>query len=139
MFERGQVPSLPQTITDFLCKTSYLFLFSFIYAIYRGYYGLALVPGGIFLTSIGYWRKPYLTSWRRYLDIAFTILSTIYLSIRAYGSEYSKIYYCLIIIIAALYPLSFFPNRGILHCIMHFLANIAFIALFSGKIPKKFI
>lgn len=42
----------------FLWKISFLSLISCIYAIYKNHYDLALVPGGVFLTSINYWRYP---------------------------------------------------------------------------------
>lgn len=42
----------------FIWKVSWLSLISSIYAISQGYNDLAIVPGGVFLTSINYWRDP---------------------------------------------------------------------------------
>jgi len=66
-------------------------LISCIYAIYKNHYDLALVPGGVFLTSINYWRCPDY-SWRRYLDMIYVKLALIYQIYRAYNAEYCKLY-----------------------------------------------
>ena len=54
--------------TTIIYNISFLSLGSSIYAIYNGYYYMSIYPGGVFLTSINYWRKPDY-SWRRYLDM----------------------------------------------------------------------
>jgi|Laugrespbdmm15sd_2_1035082.scaffolds.fasta_scaffold01971_4 hypothetical protein len=38
-------------------NVSFLSLGSSMYAMYNGYYGLSIYPGGAFLTSVNYWRK----------------------------------------------------------------------------------
>ena len=58
-------------------NVSFLSLGSCMYAIYNGYYCLSICPGGVFLTSINYWRHPDY-SWRRYLDMTYVKLSFIY-------------------------------------------------------------
>ena len=80
--------------SNMLWRTSWLALFNCMYAIKNKHYEIALVPGGVFITSIMYWRKPDY-SWRRYIDISYASLSLCYQSLRAYNAEYSNVYYTL--------------------------------------------
>ena len=65
---------LPREQYLLLWKISWISLFSCAFAIYRGYYDLACVPGGVWLTSINYWKKP-MYSYRRTLDIVVVTTS----------------------------------------------------------------
>lgn len=80
---------------NILWRTSWLAFFNCIHAIINKHYDVALVPGGVFLTSINYWRKPDY-SWRRYIDISYVSLSLFYQSLRAYNAQHSRLYYVLI-------------------------------------------
>ena len=80
---------------NILWRTSWLAFFNCIHAIHNKHYDLAIVPGGVFLTSINYWRKPD-TSWRRYIDISYVSLSLAYQSLRAYNAQNSRLYYSLV-------------------------------------------
>jgi hypothetical protein len=126
---------------NFIWKVSFLSLFSAIYAGYKGHYDLILSPGGVFLTSILYWIKPDY-SWRRTLDISYVKLAVTYQIIRAYRAEKAYLYY------ATLSSSIFFYNLGVYyykkkqfwrstycHSILHFLANISNIILYSGYVP----
>ena len=119
---------------------SFLSLGSSIYAVYNGYYCLSICPGGVFLTSINYWIYPDY-SWRRYLDMTYVKFAFIYQVYKAYGSQYMIYYYLLMFIAISMYPLGIYYYKKNLfwhstyaHCILHIIANIANIVLYSGRI-----
>jgi hypothetical protein len=121
-------------------NVSFLSLGSCMYAIYNGYYCLSICPGGVFLTSINYWRHPDY-SWRRYLDMTYVKLSFIYQVYKAYRSQYMVYYYLLMFIAISMYPLGIYYykkkmywNSTYVHCLLHIIANIANIVLYSGLI-----
>ena len=123
----------------FIWKVSFLSLFSSIYAINNGHYDLALVPGGVFLTSINYWRKPVPNSLRRYIDITYITLGVSYQSIRAFNAEYYLEHYITLAIAISFYQVGvFFYNKKqywnatYSHCMIHVIANISNIILYSG-------
>jgi hypothetical protein len=124
----------------FFWKISFLSLISCIYAICKNHYDLALVPGGVFLTSINYWRySDY--SWRRYVDMIYVKLALIYQIYRAYNAEYCKLYYLILFITMLFYPLGiYFYKRKLYwysvyaHSMIHILGNISNIILYSGEI-----
>ena len=81
-------PSTPESLTEdgcilypdqcfFLCKISFLSLIAAFYAIYKDYYELALIPFGVFLTSIIYWYKPT-NCWRQTLDVTYVKFALFY-------------------------------------------------------------
>lgn len=121
-------------------KISFLSLGSSIYAAYNGYYGLSICPGGVFLTSINYWKYPDY-SWRRYLDMSYVKLALIYQLYKAYGCQYMVQYYSLMFLATSMYPLGIYYYKKNLfwhstyaHCTLHIIANIANIVLYSGRI-----
>jgi hypothetical protein len=125
---------------NFIWKTSFLSLFSFTYAIYKGHTDLALVAGGVFLTSINYWRKPTY-SWRRKIDMVYVKTALLYQLIRAYKAEYRNQYYITIFIAICFYPISYhyyykkqYWKSTYAHSMLHLIANISNIVLYSGMI-----
>ena len=68
-------------------RISFLSFLSSIYAIYCDCYDLAVVPGGVFLTSVNYWRRPTY-GWRRNLDMGYVASALIYQNYHAYHSYY---------------------------------------------------
>jgi hypothetical protein len=119
---------------------SFLSIGSSLYAVYNGYYGLAICPGGVFLTSINYWIYPDY-SWRRYIDIAYVILALSYQTYRAYGSQYMMQYYTLMFLAISFFQLGiYYYKKNMLwhstyaHCGLHIFSNIANIVLYSGRI-----
>lgn len=125
---------------SFIYNVSFLSLGSSLYAIYNGYYKMSMYPGGVFLTSINYWRKPDY-SWRRYLDIGyvkFALASQLY---NAYGAQYGREYYTVTLIAVCFYALGVYCDKKSLHlystyahCMLHIIANIANFILYSGEI-----
>jgi hypothetical protein len=121
-------------------NVSFLSLGTSIYAVYNGYYDLSVVPGGVFLTSINYWIYPDY-SWRRYLDMSYVKMAFIYQVYKAYGSQYMVYYYLLMFVAVSMYPLGIyyykkqlFWHSTYVHCILHIIANIANLVLYSGRI-----
>jgi hypothetical protein len=119
-------------------RTSHLFLISSLYAVYRGYYTIAIAPCAVFLTSINYWRRPDY-SWRLYLDLTVVRSAILYQTILAYNAEYAVIYYSLFTT-AILYPLGvyYYSKKDYwkytyIHMTCHILANIGNCILYSGK------
>lgn len=119
-------------------RVSFLSMLSCSYALYRGHYALALVPGGVLMTSLNYWRKPTY-GWRRNLDITFVWSALIYQNIRAYHMKNAVPYYHLMIFGASLYPISnylhkkkYYWSSTYVHCMLHIVANISNMVLYSG-------
>ena len=136
----GLVLPLPQA--HFLYRLSHLSLLSGTYGIYRGYYGLAMVPIGIYFTSIHYWKYPLARSFRRYADIAYVILSLTYQNSRTIYAEKKVLYWGVLLMALICYPLGYYfhhKNAWIgtfLHGGCHILGNLANIIVYSGKIPS---
>jgi hypothetical protein len=121
-------------------KVSFLSLGSSIYAMYNGYYGMSIYPGGVFLTSVNYWRKPDY-SWRRYLDMGYVKYALTCQLYNAYGAQYGREYCAVTFIAVCFYVLGVYYNKKSLywhstyaHCMLHIIANIANLILYSGKI-----
>jgi hypothetical protein len=121
-------------------NTSFLSLGSSMYALYNGHYDLSICSGGVFLTSINYWIYPDY-SWRRYLDMTYVKLALFYQLYSAYRSQYMIHYYSLMFFAISFYPLGIYYHKKNLfwhstcsHCLIHIIANVANIILYSGKI-----
>ena len=124
----------------FIFRKSFLSLFSCLYAIYNKHYDLAFVPGGVFLTSINYWRHP-IYGWRRNVDICYVGSSLIYQCVRAYHSQYRFLHYLTMGLAMTCYPIGrYHYNNGekwhsaYYHSMIHVIANISNIILYSGYI-----
>ena len=123
-------------------RISYLLLGSSMYAVYNGYYCLAICPSGVFLTSINYWIYPDY-SWRRYLDMTCVKLLLSYQMYKAYSSQYMIPYYSLMTLAIGMYILGiYYYNKRLYwhstysHCMLHIISNIANILLYSGRIES---
>jgi hypothetical protein len=130
---------------NYLWRCSFLSLIAASYALYRGHYDLALVPGGVFLTSINYWRKPDY-SWRRTMDIVYVKSSLMYQNYIALNAEYGRIYIMLMLITICFYPVGIYFYKHekywhstYAHSVLHIGGNLANVILYSGYIvpPKE--
>lgn len=131
---------LPKEQYIFLFRISWLSMFSGIYALYQGYYDLAPVPLGVWLTSINYWRKPDY-SWRRYVDMFYVYIALTYQVVRAYKAQNATLYYAILAIGVLFYPIGvFFHKRGdswlstLCHGQVHVFGNISNVILYAGHI-----
>jgi hypothetical protein len=125
---------------SFLCKISILSLIASLYAIYKEKYELALIPFGVFLTSLMYWYKP-INCWRQTLDITYVKFALFYNILRAYKSEYYIIYYIILFISLCFYPLGIYLYNNKMywestyaHSMVHIIANISNIILYTGYV-----
>ena len=125
--------------SNFIYNVSFLSLISSIYAIYNKHYGIALLPGGVFITSINYWRKPDY-SWRRYFDISYVIFALNYQIILSYKVQYYKEYYLLTFCGIGFFILgvNYYKKKNYwmstyCHIMLHVMANIGNIILYSGS------
>ena len=123
---------------NFIWRVSFVSAFSCAYAAYRGHYELTIVPGSVLLTSLNYWRLPTY-GWRRNLDIACVWSALIYQNIRAYRMSTAAPYYRVMGIASLLYPMSIYLYKKkrywgstYAHCMLHIIANIGNVVLYSG-------
>lgn len=137
-FDKGCILYKPQYV--FIWRFSFVSLISAIYALYNNYYDIAIVPGGVFVTSITYWWKPN-KSWRRNIDILYVKIALFYQIIRAIGADYALLYYLTTLTsIYFFYIGVYYYNKRnywystYAHCMLHLIANIANIILYSGYI-----
>ena len=126
-----------------LYYSSHSFILSFLYALYRKHYHLAIVTGSILLTSIHYWKHP-IYSFRRDLDIVVVHISTGYQHYMAYNAKYANLYYVIYLTAALFFLISiYFYNKKhhwlstFLHMALHILCNSANIILYSGYINSS--
>jgi hypothetical protein len=124
-----------------LWTSSWLFLGSAIYTGYNQHYDLIIAPGGLFLTSINYWRNPRFNSWQRTLDVNFIYISFCYQLIRSYNAQYFMPFLLGIAFCFGLYKLSLmtfqykmFLLSTLLHSCLHIFANLSFFGLNLGYI-----
>lgn len=121
----------------YMCIISSLSLLSGIYALKKRLYNLAMVPIGVWLTSINYWYYP-IYSWRRNLDMTYVTFALIYQVIKSYSSKNIKSY-CLITGLAvSFYPLSwylykkkYFWSSTISHSMIHVFGSLANVILYA--------
>ena len=116
-------------------------LIASLYAIYKEYYELAVIPFGVFLTSIIYWYNPNSDSWRKTLDVTYVKFALFYNIIRAYNSEYYVLYYIILFIGLCFYPLGIYLyNKQMYwestyaHSMVHIIANISNFILYTGYV-----
>ena len=121
-----------------ILRVSFLSLLSCMYAIYCGHYDLAIVPGGVFMTSQIYWRQPTY-GWRRNLDMAYVSSALIYQNICAYRMSNAVPYYYMMVVSSLLYPLNiylykkkYYWSSTYVHCTLHIMGNISNVVLYSG-------
>jgi hypothetical protein len=124
---------------NLILKISFLSLGSSVYAVYNGNYDFAICSGGVFLTSVNYWRKPDY-SWRRNVDMTWVKFALVYQLYSAYRSEYMAHYYTLMFFAMCCYPLGIYYYRKkqywhstYAHCALHFISNIANLVLYLRR------
>ena len=125
---------------SFIYRISFLCFFTSIYALHSECYELAAIPGGVFLTSVNYWRRPTY-GWRRNLDMGYVMSAVIYQNYRAYYMTSAMVlwYYFFMILGVVCYPVGVYLHKKndllgstYVHCLLHLAANVANILLYSG-------
>jgi len=126
--------------SNVLFKASFLSLGSALYALAKGHCYIGIVPLGVFLTSINYWRKPDY-SWRRYLDMTYVHFAFSYQLYLARNAEYGRYYYAISFLSAGFYQIGLiyykrkdYWRSTYAHTGLHIVSNVANVILYSGKI-----
>ena len=148
----GEAACLPYPYYHFLWGASWM---SFVAAVYGYATGkpadVYIAPGAIFFTSILYWFYPVHYSWQYYLDISTVHIMALYSLFRAYNAEFMYAYYAFFCAGVGFFPIGlYYYNRGMYvestfaHMMLHLVANIGNIVVFSGKYeeicsPKSFM
>jgi hypothetical protein len=127
--------------SQILWTSSWLFLGTSVYTVYKKQYDLVIVPGGIFLTSINYWRDPHFNSWQRTVDVYYIYFSFLYQVMRCYNSQNIMYFLLGLVICFLLYKVSGMTYNNnmillsaILHSCLHITANLSIVGLNSGYI-----
>jgi hypothetical protein len=128
--------------SNILLKTSSITSVSTLYAIKQRHYDFALFNVATLLTSINYWRHPKYTCMRRYIDIATVVSSLIYHMCSAFQSQRALQYYTITAVGMCFYHLGCvhyndkdYWRSAYSHSVLHILANIAQVVLYSGDRP----
>jgi hypothetical protein len=131
---------IPQAHADLLWYVSWFSFASAVYAWNQGYYDLAIVPGGVWVTSINYWRKPDY-SWRRYVDIGYVHTALLYQMLRAQESEHRRMYYTVLAMGCLFFPFGVYFHQNmhlrrstLCHLLVHLLGNVSNVILYSGYV-----
>jgi hypothetical protein len=134
---------LPPAQSNYLWRLSWISLASGIYGLTQGYYDLAAVPLGVWLTSINYWRSPDF-SWRRYLDITYVHMSLTYQILRSIDAQYRVPYWITLGVGVGFFPIGCYLHGDksgcqwpstLCHGMVHIFANISNFILYSGFVP----
>ena len=132
---------IPRDQANFMYTIAWLSFPSGIYAITQNYYDLALVPLGVWITSLTYWKKPTY-GWRRNLDMIYVVSGLCYQLYRSLDAENRNAYIIILSVGVIFYPISniILPNSAwlstIAHSMVHILGNISNLVLYSGNIQR---
>lgn len=98
-----------------------------------------LVPLGVWLTSINYWRHPDF-SWRRFVDIIYVHMSLAYQISRAVRAQYAISYFCVLSVGVFFFLIGLYFHKKqpwlstLCHGMSHILGNVSNVILYSGNI-----
>lgn len=125
--------------TSVLLKTTSVTIVSTWYALNQRQYDFALCNAVVLFTSVNYWRDPKYTCIRRYIDIVTVLSSLIYHMCAAFQSQRALQYYTITALGMCFYHLGCvhyndkdYWRSAYSHSVLHILANLAQIALYSG-------
>lgn len=126
--------------TSLLLKTSLSTIASVAYALNQRQHDFAICNTVVLLTSVNYWRDPKCACMRRYIDIAVVLSSLIYHMCAAFQSQRALQYYTITALGMCFYHLGCvhyhdkdYWRSAVSHSILHILANLAQLALYSGN------
>jgi len=132
---------IPQDQSYFLCIVSCIHFIAFLYAFKQGLLYLAIHPLAIFFTSINYWRKP-MYNWRRNTDIICVFIALLTHILHSIKAQNGLLYRCITTIALLFYPISWYLLKRkylwgstIAHSMLHIVAEIANVILYSGIVP----
>lgn len=126
--------------TSLLLKTTGATITSIVYAMKQRQYDFALCNAAVLFTSVNYWRDPKYTCMRRYIDIAVVLSSLFYHMCAAFQSQRALQYYTITALGMCFYHLGCvhyhdkdYWRSAYSHSVLHILANLAQLALYSGS------
>ena len=122
---------------NYLFLTSQLSIVSAVYG-YNNSIQLWIIPAGVYLNSMNYWRNPQ-PGWRRNFDIGYAIHGLIYQHMVAYYLPIFPTWYYLFSFLSVIaYPASYwflwrkqYVMCTFVHSLIHLFGNLANIALYS--------
>ena len=117
---------------------------SILYALYQCHYYLSIVPIGVLLFSLNYWRKPDY-SWRRYVDIVWAVGSFVFQIREAYKmSGFGKNYLWFVPIGSICFLMGVYYHKKnnreyqwlstFFHSMVHIIGNVFNLVLYSENI-----
>jgi hypothetical protein len=128
-----------------LLKTTSVTIASALHAFHQRHYDFAFCNAVVLFTSVNYWRDPKSTCMRRYIDIAVVCSSLIYHLCVAFQSQRALQYYTITILGMCFYHLGCvhyndkdYWRSAYSHSVLHILANLAQIVLYSGTIVAPY-
>jgi len=124
--------SLPLEQAKFIYYASYFNLIPTFYSLYnRTQIEIVFISGGVFITSINYWRYPVKNSYRRYIDIFYVHSSFLYALYLASQTKFALQYCFLCLLPICCYPISInygkkqkYFHAAIMHSFIHVLASL---------------
>lgn len=135
--------TLPPLQSIIIWRTSWITIVSITYGVYYKKHDLIFISGGVLLNSLNYWRHPIKKSWRRYIDISFTLCSLAYILFQVYKKQNTLCGYltllgvqCYInsnLISKTKYNISVYGMwiSTYMHCLIHIIGNINNILLYK--------
>lgn len=124
--------SLPLEQAKIIYYSCYFNLIPTFFSIYtKTQIEIALISGGVFITSVNYWSYPIKHHWRRYLDIFYVHSSFLYALYLVHKTKFALQYYSLCTMPILCYPISvYYGNKkmyvhaAVLHSLIHVFASI---------------
>ena len=121
----------------YLMITSHTCLISVAYGLMNNTF-LWIIPAGVYLNSINYWRNP-VCGMRRNVDIGYGLFGLFSQTMYSHNSIYVNWYLGFTCFACAMYPLSYhfywrkqFVMSSFIHSLVHIFSNIGNICLYAG-------
>ena len=122
----------------YMCIISTIFGLSGVYALKRGLFALAILPIGVWFTSVNYWRNPTY-GLRRNIDIFYCLFALAIQLLYSHNSTHCLLYRYIMAVSLLFYPIGwilyiyeYFWLATIAHSMLHVFPNIANVILYSG-------
>lgn len=140
-----QTPLIPYEHYRALYTSSFFALMPALYGFYREYWFLALMPSGVFITSINYWSYPTYC-WRRNIDIIWVCSTSVYQALITSKLEDNQKYFCIFYSCLFLYSISSIclgskkmVASTATHIMTHLLGAIGTVMFYMEDIPSQFL
>ena len=110
-----------------------------LFGLFRGYFLLGFLHFAAGCFAMAYWTDPLLTSWRRFVDIAWIQLTLWTFVWKARNAQYRIAFYSLVTLGALIFPIGWMTKdspwlSAFLHGLVHILGESSSFVLFLGDI-----